>query len=68
MFLGTKGGPGVDLKRNETARAAVLDGVPYLVECGYGTMRALVGCGIGLNQIGKVFFTHLHDDHTSGNI
>ena len=65
ILLGTKGGPGVDLKRNETASAFVVDGIPYLVDCGYGTLRSLVACGIGLNQIATVFFTHLHDDHTS---
>jgi ribonuclease BN (tRNA processing enzyme) len=63
--LGTKGGPGVDLKRNETASLAVVDGVPYLVDCGYGTLRALVQCGIDLNRIATAFLTHLHDDHTS---
>jgi ribonuclease BN (tRNA processing enzyme) len=65
ILLGTKGGPGVDLKRNETASAVVVDGVPYLVDCGYGTLRSLVACGIGFNQLATVFFTHLHDDHTS---
>jgi ribonuclease BN (tRNA processing enzyme) len=43
----------------------VIDGVPYLVDCGYGTLRSLAACGIGLNQIATVFFTHLHDDHTA---
>jgi ribonuclease BN (tRNA processing enzyme) len=65
ILLGTRGGPGVDLNRNETASAVVVDGVPYLVDCGYGTLRSLVACGIGLNQIATIFFTHLHDDHTS---
>jgi ribonuclease BN (tRNA processing enzyme) len=65
ILLGTRGGPGVDLKRNETASAVVIDGVPYLVDCGYGTLRSLVACGIGLNQVATIFFTHLHDDHTS---
>ncbi len=65
ILLGTKGGPGVDLKRNETASAIVVDGVPYLVDCGYGTLRSLTASGIGLNQIATIFFTHLHDDHTS---
>ena len=65
ILLGTKGGPGVDLNRNETASAVVADGIPYLVDCGYGTLRSLTACGIGLNQIATVFFTHLHDDHTS---
>jgi ribonuclease BN (tRNA processing enzyme) len=65
VLLGTKGGPGVDLSRNETASAVLIDGTPYLVDCGYGTLRSLVACGIGLNQIATIFFTHLHDDHTS---
>ena len=65
ILLGTRGGPGVDLARNETASAVVVDGVPYLVDCGYGTLRSLVGCGLGYAQIATIFFTHLHDDHTS---
>jgi ribonuclease BN (tRNA processing enzyme) len=65
ILLGTRGGPGVDLERNETASAVVVDGVPYLVDCGYGTLRSLVACGLGYAQIATVFFTHLHDDHTS---
>ena len=44
-MLGTRGGPGVSLDRSETASAVVVDGVPYLVDCGYGTMRALVAVG-----------------------
>jgi ribonuclease BN (tRNA processing enzyme) len=65
ILLGTRGGPGVDLERNETASAVVVDGVPYLVDCGYGTLRSLVACGVGYAQISTIFFTHLHDDHTS---
>ena len=65
ILLGTRGGPGVDLARNETASAVVIDGVPYLVDCGYGTLRSLVACGLGYAQIATIFFTHLHDDHTS---
>ncbi len=65
ILLGTRGGPGVDLKRNETASVVVVDGAPYLVDCGYGTLRSLVACGIGFTQISPIFFTHLHDDHTS---
>lgn len=65
ILLGTRGGPGVDLNRNETASALVVDGVPYLVDCGYGTLRSLVASGLGYAQIATIFFTHLHDDHTS---
>jgi len=65
ILLGTRGGPGVDLNRNETASAVVVDGVPYLVDCGYGTLRSLMACGIGYAEISTIFFTHLHNDHTS---
>ncbi len=65
VMLGTRGGPGVSLDRGETASAVVVDGVPYLVDCGYGTMRALVAAGIGFQPVSTVFLTHLHDDHTA---
>jgi len=65
ILLGTRGGPGVDLQRNETASVVVVDGVLYLVDCGYGTLRSLAACGVGYAQIATIFFTHLHDDHTS---
>jgi ribonuclease BN (tRNA processing enzyme) len=65
VMLGTRGGPGVSVDRSETASAVIVDGVPYLVDCGYGTMRALVAAGIGFQPVGTVFLTHLHDDHTA---
>ena len=65
VLLGTRGGPGVSLDRSETASAVVVDGVPYLVDCGYGTMRALVESGLGYQAVSTVFLTHLHDDHTA---
>ena len=65
VMLGTRGGPGVSLDRSETASAVVVDGVPYLVDCGYGTMRALVASGLGFQPVSTVFITHLHDDHTA---
>jgi ribonuclease BN (tRNA processing enzyme) len=63
VMLGTRGGPGVDLKRSETASAVVVDGVPYLLDCGYGTLRALVEAGIGLATVDTLFLSHLHNDH-----
>ncbi len=41
VLLGTRAGPGVDLKRAQTATAILVDGVPYLVDCGYGAVRNL---------------------------
>jgi ribonuclease BN (tRNA processing enzyme) len=65
VLLGTHGGPGIEQNRAETASAVVVDGVPYLVDCGYGSLRALVLSTIGYQRLDTIFFTHLHDDHTS---
>lgn len=64
VLLGTRAGPGIDLSRAQTASVVVVDGRPYLVDCGYGALRQLVAAHIGYLQIDRVFFTHLHDDHT----
>jgi ribonuclease BN (tRNA processing enzyme) len=63
VLLGTRGGPGVDVNRGETACVVLVDGVPYLLDCGYGTLRALVATGIGYMNVNTMFLSHLHDDH-----
>lgn len=65
VMLGTRGGPGVDVNRGETASAVIVDGVPYLLDCGYGTLRALLQSGIGFVNVDTLFFSHLHNDHTA---
>jgi ribonuclease BN (tRNA processing enzyme) len=63
VLLGTQGGPSVNLRRGQAANAVVVQGEPYLVDCGYGTLRALVESGLRYATVRKVFLTHLHDDH-----
>jgi len=63
LLLGTHGGPGVDLGRAMSSSAVLVDGTPYLVDCGYGTVRNLFACGLRYAQIDTLFFTHLHNDH-----
>lgn len=65
VLLGTRGGPGVDLTRGQTASAVVVDGVPYLFDCGYGTLRQLVASNVGFQRVSSLFLSHLHNDHTS---
>lgn len=65
VLLGTQGGPSVNLRRSEAAYALTVDGRSYLVDCGYGTLRALVASGIAYQQLATIFVTHLHDDHTA---
>lgn len=64
VLLGTQGGPSVNLRRGQTASVVVVDDVPYMIDCGYGAVRALVESGIGYIDVANVFLTHLHDDHT----
>lgn len=64
VLLGTRAGPGIDLTRSQSGSALVVDGRPYLIDCGYGTLRQLVASKVGYLQINTIFFTHLHDDHT----
>ncbi len=65
VLLGTQGGPNVNLRRSQNSSAVVVDGRPYLIDCGYGTIRSMVASGVAFQQIGAVFLTHLHDDHTT---
>ena len=63
VLLGTQGGPNVNVRRSQASNAVIVDGRPYLIDCGYGAVRALVAAGIGYAQLGTAFITHLHDDH-----
>jgi glyoxylase-like metal-dependent hydrolase (beta-lactamase superfamily II) len=65
ILLGTQGGPSVSLMRSEAANVVMAGGQPYLVDCGYGTVRALVEAGIRVNDVRNTFLTHLHNDHTA---
>lgn len=65
VLLGTHGGPGIDPAQAQTASAVLVDGHPYLVDCGYGALRQLVAARVPYLQIDTIFLTHLHDDHTA---
>jgi ribonuclease BN (tRNA processing enzyme) len=65
VLLGTQGGPNYTGARGEQANALLVDGQPYLVDCGYGALAALKKAGVNHRQIAQVFITHLHDDHTA---
>ena len=65
ILLGTQGGPNYTATRGEAANALLVDGQPYLIDCGYGALAALKKAGVNHRQIAQVFITHLHDDHTA---
>ena len=63
IFLGTKGGPRVTMGRQMTGNLLLVDDVPYVIDCGYGTVRQIVAAGVALPRLRHVFITHHHSDH-----
>ncbi|MDQ3473263.1 MAG: MBL fold metallo-hydrolase [Acidobacteriota bacterium] len=64
ILLGTKGGPRVgESGRSNPATLILINDVPYLVDCGYGSSRQLLSAGIPLNRLRHIFITHHHSDH-----
>jgi hypothetical protein len=51
VILGTKGGPRVTLGRAMTGHLLLTDGVPYVVDCGYGTVGQIVRAGVALSRL-----------------
>ncbi|HYK37015.1 MBL fold metallo-hydrolase [Alloacidobacterium sp.] len=66
IFLGTAGGPPLRLDRSEPATLLIVDGRPYLIDCGIGTMRRMLQAGIASETIQTIFLTYLHADHDLG--
>lgn len=66
LFLGTAGGPPLRVDRSEPATLLIVDGRPYLIDCGIGTVRRMVEARVASEQVRTVFFTHLHADHDLG--
>ena len=66
LFLGTAGGPPLRFDRSEPSTMLIVDGRPYLIDCGIGTMRRMLKAGIASESIKTIFFTHLHADHDLG--
>ncbi len=63
ILLGTKGGPSVGKTRSNPATLILINDVPYLVDCGYGSSRQMVSAGIALSRLRHIFITHHHSDH-----
>lgn len=65
ILLGT-GTPNPEPDRMGPAVAVVSAGQVYLVDCGPGVVRRAAEAGIQMEQLTRVFVTHLHSDHTAG--
>ncbi|HJT67258.1 MAG TPA: MBL fold metallo-hydrolase [Pyrinomonadaceae bacterium] len=64
ILLGTKGGPRVgEAGRSNPSTLILINDIPYLVDCGYGTSKQLLNAGVALNRLRYIFITHHHSDH-----
>lgn len=64
-LLGT-GGPELSLDRFGAATLIEAGEDTLLFDAGRGVMQRLYECGVKINSVTKVFFTHLHSDHIEG--
>lgn len=63
VFLGTKGGPRVSVGRSNPASVLLVNGTPYVIDCGMGVSHQLAAAGVPLPSIKHIFITHMHSDH-----
>ena len=64
ILLGTKGGPRVgEAGRSNPSTLILINDIPYVIDCGYGTTKQLLNAGIALNRLKYIFITHHHSDH-----
>jgi ribonuclease BN (tRNA processing enzyme) len=63
ILLGTKGGPSLSKDRKNPSTLLLINGTPYLVDCGYGASRQLLAAGVPAGKLRYIFITHHHSDH-----
>ncbi|MDH3444375.1 MAG: MBL fold metallo-hydrolase [Deltaproteobacteria bacterium] len=64
--LGTAAGPSLRPDRTQSSNLLTVNGMHYVVDAGDGVARRLAQAGIDVREIGTIFITHHHDDHTAG--
>ncbi len=66
LTLGTSAGPPPRAHRAQSSNLLTVNGSHYVIDAGDGVARRLAQAGISVRDIGTVFLTHHHDDHTAG--
>jgi ribonuclease BN (tRNA processing enzyme) len=66
ITLGTSAGPPPRAHRAQSSNLLTVNGTHYVVDAGDGIARRLTQAAINVREIGIVFITHHHDDHTAG--
>ena len=66
ITLGTSGGPPPRAHRAQSSNLLTVNGTHYVVDAGDGVARRIAKAGVNVREIGSIFITHHHDDHTAG--
>jgi len=64
--LGTDSGPFIKTDRSQPANMMLVNGKPWLIDCGAGTVERLAAAGYQAAQVDVVFLSHVHMDHIAG--
>lgn len=63
VFLGTKGGPRVEVGRSNPANLIEINGTRIVLDCGMGVSHQLAAAHIPLTTVKDIFISHHHSDH-----
>src|SRR3954470_1127466 len=66
ITLGTLGGPPPRAYRAQSSNLLIVNDTFYVVDAGDGVARRLAKAGMNIRDIGTIFITHHHGDHTAG--
>jgi len=66
ITLGTASGPFPRAGRAQSSNLLTVNGTHYVIDAGDGVARRIAKAGINVRDIGTIFMTHHHDDHTAG--
>ncbi|HLG81151.1 MAG TPA: MBL fold metallo-hydrolase [Bradyrhizobium sp.] len=63
VFLGTKGGPRVEMGRSNPANLIEINGTRIVLDCGMGVSHQLAAANVPLTSLKYVLIGHHHSDH-----
>ena len=66
ITLGTVAGPHPRPHRAQFSNLLIVNGTLYVIDAGDGVTRRIAKAGFNVRDVGVVFVTHHHDDHTAG--
>src|SRR5262249_25044963 len=66
ITLGTVAGPPPRPHRAQSSNLLIVNGTLYVIDAGDAVVRRIAKAGFNVRNVGTIFITHHHDDHTAG--